>query len=337
MDNVYGWELMIVLKKINESVLQVICDNGIAMELAEQFTFEVPGARFMPLYKKGIWDGKIRMVDPYKCTAPLGLADKIGEFAAKRGYKFVNEIERSLEFDLEAIGKFVDELDITLNGNPMVVRDYQRAAVLKAFEKNRGVILSPTGSGKSAIIYLIIRNLILLNLRTVLIVPTTNLVDQMYTDFEEYSLANGWNVDSFCQRLYSGLPKEVTKPVLISTWQSLQRIPQSFYKANNIDAVLTDECIHPDTLITMADNNKKRICDIVIGDMVKAFDEKNKLLVDKPVINIHHNLSKHEQMYLVEMDDGSSVRITGNHKVLLTSGAWKRVDDLEIGEMINGI
>ena len=38
----------ITVKKYNEVYNKIDCEPGVAMELAEQFTFEVPGAKFMP-------------------------------------------------------------------------------------------------------------------------------------------------------------------------------------------------------------------------------------------------------------------------------------------------
>ena len=56
---------MISVSKKNEVHLKVQTDPGIAQELSDFFTFEVPGARFMPMYKNRMWDGKVRLFSMY--------------------------------------------------------------------------------------------------------------------------------------------------------------------------------------------------------------------------------------------------------------------------------
>ena len=49
------------ISKVNEVYLHLEVDSGLSQELADYFTFDVPGAKFMPMYKKRIWDGKVRL------------------------------------------------------------------------------------------------------------------------------------------------------------------------------------------------------------------------------------------------------------------------------------
>ena len=60
-----------------------------------------------------------------------------------------------------------------------------------------------------------------MGLKTLILVPTTSLVEQMYTDFEDY----GWSSGTYCQKIYQGHDRKVTKDVVISTWQSLYKMP----------------------------------------------------------------------------------------------------------------
>lgn len=92
--------------------------------------------------------------------------------------------------------------------------------------------------------------------------------------------------------------------------------------------LIVDECLHPDTEITLSDNSKKKIKDIEIGDLVKTINEETGLIENKPVVKLHHNLNKGEQMYEIEMDNGDVLKITGNHKVKLIDGTWKKAEDL---------
>ena len=96
--------------------------------------------------------------------------------------------------------------------------------------------MCPTVSGKSLIIYSLIRfyNLLLKDKKILILVPTTSLVEQMYSDFIDY----GWS-DEHLHRIYSGHEKVTDKPVIISTWQSLYKFPKSYFK--DFGCVVGDE------------------------------------------------------------------------------------------------
>jgi hypothetical protein len=93
--------------------------------------------------------------------------------------------------------------------------------------------------------------------------------------------------------------------------------------------LIVDECLHPDTPITLFDDSTKRIIDMIPGDLVKTINEKSGEIEIKPVVKLHHNLNKGTQMYEIEMDNGDILKITGNHKVKLINGSWKKVEDLD--------
>jgi intein/homing endonuclease len=94
------------------------------------------------------------------------------------------------------------------------------------------------------------------------------------------------------------------------------------------NVLIVDECLHPDTEITLSDGSLKKIKDIEIGDLVKTINEASGDIEIKPVVKLHRNLNKGTQMYEIEMENGNILKITGNHKVKLLSGDWKKVEDL---------
>ena len=109
------------------------------------------------------------------------------------------------------------------------VRDYQFDAIAKALDINRCVLLSPTGSGKSLIIYLLARYY---DTKTVIIVPTTSLVEQMTKDFQDYGYK-----EPIC-KIYSG--QEVfDAPITVTTWQSFAKAPKEVLES--FDVVVGDE------------------------------------------------------------------------------------------------
>jgi superfamily II DNA or RNA helicase len=75
----------------------------------------------------------------------------------------------------------------------------------------------------------------MMGLKTLILVPTTSLVEQMYKDFEDY----GWSSGTYCQKVYQGHDRKVTKDVVISTWQSLYKMPKKYFEV--FGCVIGDE------------------------------------------------------------------------------------------------
>ena len=219
---------LIIIEKKNEVYITVDCDSGVQREISEFFTFYVPGYKFMPAFRNRMWDGKIRLFSQKTKEIYFGLYPYIKAFAEERGYVVVagKDVEIDNKVDRDVVTKFSNSL-----GQKFEARDYQIDAIFHSLKRNRTLLVSPTASGKSFIIYSLIRYYTHLikeepNNRILLIVPTTSLVEQMYTDFESY----GWNVKKNCHRLYSGYSNQTDKKVLISTWQSLYKLPKEYFE-----------------------------------------------------------------------------------------------------------
>ena len=168
----------------------------------------------------------------------LGLLPYVRRFLSEQGHKI--QYDSSLippqKFDKKITTKFVRSLE----KGKFRTRDYQIDAIhnILTNESGRGLILSPTGSGKSFIIYALIRYYlkILNDKKILLIVPTTNLVEQMYNDFADY----GWFPDEHCHKLYAGADKNTSREVVISTWQSIYKLDKRYF--SQFGAVFVDEC-----------------------------------------------------------------------------------------------
>lgn len=227
--------------KLNHSELKIDCDFGISQELNEFFSFYVPGYKFMPAYKNRLWDGKIRLFSARANTLPAGLVEHLEKFAEQRGYTIdVEETEYGYpdnasnkhDIDPKEIIDFVHSLNL-----PYDIRDYQFDAVCKGLERTRAILVSPTGSGKSLIIYVLMRyflsQLAIKGQKVLVIVPTTSLVEQMTNDFAEY----GYND---VQKIYSGKEKDTMLPVVVSTWQSIYKLGFDWF--GQFGMVIGDEC-----------------------------------------------------------------------------------------------
>jgi superfamily II DNA or RNA helicase len=227
----------ILLQKKNEAMLLIGCDNGIAMELSEYFSFFVPGYKYMPLYRNKVWDGKVRLFNPANYELPVGLLPYVKEFAEKRDY--VVEYEDSPfgppesfnKIDVKDIMDFIKSLNIHSKGNQIEVRDYQFNAICESIRKKRAILLSPTGSGKSLIIYVLMRWYMANHDEKVLvIVPTTSLVQQMLSDFDDYSSHDDSFSKDDCHAIFSGQAKmNISENVFISTWQSIYKLPMTWF------------------------------------------------------------------------------------------------------------
>jgi superfamily II DNA or RNA helicase len=222
----------LILHKKNEAYIQFECDRGIAQELSDYFTFFVPGHQFTPAYKSRIWDGKIRLADLRSFTIYHGLVPYIEVFCKEREYtlEIDSDVSVTQNFSLVEAKEFVDTLKL-----PHEIRDYQLKSFVQAIRNKRMLLLSPTASGKSLILYCIIRYLQIENGRGLLIVPTTSLVEQMYKDFEDY----GYDSEQYCHRQYSGKEKHTNKFLTITTWQSIYKNPGEYFE--QFDFVLGDE------------------------------------------------------------------------------------------------
>ena len=224
---------MIISKK-NDVYVKVDTEPNIARELVDFFTFEVPGARFMPTYKNRVWDGKIRLYNQMTGEIYFGLVPYVEEFAKRNdiSIEYKKGVKDEGEHRDAVLGGFVRRVSPKSNGKTLQLRDYQMDAFVHAVRNNRSLSLSPTASGKSLIIYLLSRwyesN------RVLILVPTTSLVEQMYTDFLDYGY-----VESKMQKIYQGHSREITKEVTISTWQSLYKMPKKYFE--QFGCILGDE------------------------------------------------------------------------------------------------
>ncbi len=230
------------LTKVNNVYLKVHCERDVAQELSEYFTFFVPGFQFTPQFRKKIWDGKIRLFDTRTYLIYYGLIDYIKTFCVEREYTLEFQEEKKKEISNEKLLKFIADLNLKSHGKDIEVRDYQFNAFKTAIENTRGLFLSPTASGKSLIIYLLIRYFLTQPdcQKGLIIVPTTSLVEQLTSDFADYSYENGFEVSENIHKIYQGKDKvSDTAKVYISTWQSIYNLPKEYFE--NFDFVIGDE------------------------------------------------------------------------------------------------
>ena len=223
----------LILHKKNEAFIKAECERSIAQELSSYFEFFVPGYQFVPAYRNRTWDGRIRLFDLRSFTIYHGLIPYIQKFCEERNYKLSidSDLQVTESFSVKEATEFVSTLNL-----PHQVRDYQLKSFIQAIRNKRILLLSPTASGKSLILYLIVRWLQEADYKKgLLIVPTTSLVEQMYSDFASY----GYDSDKYCHRQYAGKDKHTNSFLTITTWQSIYKNPAEYF--DQFDFVLGDE------------------------------------------------------------------------------------------------
>ena len=228
----------LIISKKNEVYLIIEAEPHIYYELKDSFQFEVPNAKFSPSYKNKWWDGKIYLFNVNTREIYVGLLDKIIQYCKdyNHTYEFKDNKFYGLPFEINENISSEGVKDYVTSISKHTPRDYQNKGIYEALYHNRKVIVSPTASGKSLMIYSLVRYYTEKENNILIIVPTTSLVSQLYKDFVDY----GWNAEEHCHLIYSGKEKEDTKEVYISTWQSLYKMQKKYFEKFN--CVIVDEC-----------------------------------------------------------------------------------------------
>jgi superfamily II DNA or RNA helicase len=228
----------IIISKKNEVYIKLECEPHILHELAPHFTFSVESAKFMPQYRGKGWNGEIRLLSTATGEVYAGLLDRVIAKIKNYGYtyEFVDNKYYGLPFEINE--------EISLEGVKGYMNyigkfspyDYQINTVYECLRYNRKTVVSATSSGKSFMIYAVIRYYVSKGLNCLVVFPTTSLIHQMIKDWSEY----GWDTDQYCHMIYSGQEKKTDKLVTLSTWQSIHKLERSFFE--DYDCVVVDEC-----------------------------------------------------------------------------------------------
>lgn len=209
----------VIIDYYDEVYMKLSSEPHVEKEIVELLSFDIPGSKFIakknPRFKH--WDGKIRLYSPKTKKLYNGLLDKIKQYCTDNNYNLINNIpENDIIYSMDDVNKFVETLK--LNHIP---RDFQLDGFLDCINSNRRLIVSPTGSGKSLMIYMLSQ--FYNHGKILIIVPTTNLIEQMAGDFIDYGY-----VDNI-HKIYSGQEKYSNENITISTWQSLINMDKEYF------------------------------------------------------------------------------------------------------------
>jgi len=229
----------IIISKKNEVFIKLECEPHILYELAPYFTFSVESAKFMPQHRRGRgWDGEIRLLSTATGEIYAGLLDRIIAKIKIHGYSYEFRGNKYYGLPFEINDEISEEgvkgyMSYICNFTPY---DYQINAVYECLKYNRKTVISATSSGKSYMIYALVRYYATKGLKILVVFPTTSLIHQMFKDWSEY----GWNPENHCHMIYYGQEKDTNSPITLSTWQSIHKLDKSFFE--DYDCVIVDEC-----------------------------------------------------------------------------------------------
>lgn len=232
------------IQAVDSVFIRIDAEKSVIKEMSQFFSFEVPNHKYMPAYRNRVWNGRINLLNTHKHTMYRGLVEYVKKFCRDRNYSISGFEEQDTEIKRDHLCKFIDEfVQPHIRGEKAKVHDYQMDAIFHAIKRKRCLLLSPTGSGKSMIIYCLMRyylETLPKDKKILIVVPTTGLVQQMLSDFAEYSKNTKWRADKNCHGIHAGRSKETAKRVVISTWQSIFREHKDWF--DQFAVVFGDEC-----------------------------------------------------------------------------------------------
>lgn len=197
------------------------CDNEF---LWKEFAIFVDGYFWMPSFKLGRWDGKVRFFEKTGKTY-LRLLDRILPYLDKWGYDIVLQDERSpMPPPAQRLHQnwFADR-GATFKGGPIQIRPYQVEAVNLAIDAGDGFIIAGTGAGKSLMCAGLCDVYGDAGYKTITVVPSSDLVTQT---------AEWYDICKMDVGIYSGTEKDIYHQHVVATWQSLQNNPRVMHDFN---------------------------------------------------------------------------------------------------------
>jgi superfamily II DNA or RNA helicase len=233
-------------REVNESYVEVLTDDiEIKIILTNFLSAYVEGYRFTPKFKCGAWDGKknFYILTMNGMLVPKGLILHLKKAMLKNDidiqYKNLSEYMNITHAEFY---EFISKLDL-----PFPPYDYQVDACVTFINKGRITAQMATGAGKSLVIYMLAMFFKANDMKSLVIVPSVSLVNQIRSDFDEYNFKE----PDLVHTMMAGIEKHFDCPISISTWQSLYNSPDLF---SEIDVIMVDE----------AHNAKSEVFDTII-------------------------------------------------------------------------
>lgn len=199
------------------------------------------GYVFDPLYKRKLWDGIIKTIEPKDFKIPIAAAPYLIKEMTDGGFdiSFTNEnpvIDSSLDrayFHNWCI-KFFKNCQ-------MKPRDYQEECAYRMLKNRRCMAQLATSAGKTMISFVIFAYMLdQLGMQNCLIVvPSASLINQTAADFEDYM--KNTTLRAKVAKFGGSKKQQITKikTIMVATFQSVCLQPTEFYE--DFEGILVDE------------------------------------------------------------------------------------------------
>lgn len=212
--------------------------------MSQELEYFLPYARHTPAYKLGRWDGMKRYLDIGGRTF-VNLLDRVMHIPVEEGYNVeVVDNRKPYSFDFGEIKE--DSFSHILwpeghvcENEPIMLRDHQVTAINAYLSARQGIGEISTGAGKTLITAALAHCAEKYG-RTILVVPSKDLVVQTERDYKLFGLDVG---------VYYGDRKDHKHKHVICTWQSVEALIKNpdgeeiFEELmDDLVAVMVDEC-----------------------------------------------------------------------------------------------
>jgi superfamily II DNA or RNA helicase len=223
---------IIITDEVNIKIPDLDLDTR--KDLVKNFKYEVPGARYQPAVRLGRWDGKVAYFQ-LGGSSYTNLLPEILPILEKHNYEVELDDRReyNIPIDLAPIDEnsFSDRLwpkGHPMEGQPIVLRDYQIEIINNFLENTQCIQEVATGAGKTIMTAALSQSVEHIG-RSIVIVPNKSLVTQTEKDYVNLGLDVG---------VYFGERKDIGKTHTICTWQSLNILMK------NTKSMIGDLTIH---------------------------------------------------------------------------------------------
>jgi len=189
----------------------------------KELKFFLPYAFHVPAYKLGRWDGCQSYFSVGGVTY-INLLDKVLPIMMNEGYQIdVDDLRTKYEFSFPEVDETTFQHKVwpakhVMEGQPIVLRDYQIEIVNKYLDTPHCLQEIATGAGKTLVTAALSERVEKYG-RSIVIVPNKDLVRQTADDYANLGLDVG---------VYFGDKKQLGHTHTICTWQSLNSIRKRF-------------------------------------------------------------------------------------------------------------
>lgn len=239
-------------------------DPATRRKMVNKMKYFVPWAYHTPSYKLGRWDGTISFCS-LGAKLQINLLENVLPIVEEKYDINLIDNRNSFKFDFEKIDENVIShkkwpIGHERENDPIVLREHQVKIINDFLENPQSIVEASTASGKT-IITAVLSYIFEKLGRTIVIVPTKNLVVQTEQDYKNIGLDVG---------VYYGDRKEIDHQHVICTWQSIEALNKKGKKFNqdlvnvfleDVVCVMVDEVhnVRGDTLHGILCNSMKNI------------------------------------------------------------------------------